>query len=313
MAATPVGRRPFGQTGLTVSSLGMGCAKLGAFWQGRSTADGRRALEEARRCGINLFDTADCYARGISERVIGRAIRHGRDDVVISTKVGLLKTPVALVSAARRSPDLRPRRVAQLRAMAPGAKGSQCFADGYVEKAVERSLRRLSTDRVELLLLHDPPLEQIRAQTFLPAVERLRQAGKVLHFGVSCATEGQALAALELPALACLQVPYNLSREDLVGAVRGQSERRGVAIMAMAPFGDGTLLKAAQDQGHPLDVVARACLHFALSAAGVSSVVAGMSTAEHVRANVAAAAAAPPPPGVVESIRSCMAPPAAGC
>ena len=68
-------RRPLGGTGLMVSALGMGCAKLGAFWQGRSPAEGRRAIDAARHAGINLFDTADCYARGISERLLGRALR----------------------------------------------------------------------------------------------------------------------------------------------------------------------------------------------------------------------------------------------
>ena len=94
-------RRPLGATGLEVSALGMGCAKLGAFWQGRSPAEGRRAIDAARRAGINLFDTADCYARGISERLLGRALLAEPGDVVVCTKVGLLKTPLAVLSARR--------------------------------------------------------------------------------------------------------------------------------------------------------------------------------------------------------------------
>ena len=72
MAETRLERRPLGATGLTVSALGMGCAKLGAFWQGRSPGEGRRALDAALHAGVTLFDTADCYARGISERLVGR-------------------------------------------------------------------------------------------------------------------------------------------------------------------------------------------------------------------------------------------------
>lgn len=313
MTATPVDRRPLGRTGISVCSLGMGCAKLGAFWQGRSTKGGRQAVEEARARGINLFDTADCYARGISERILGRSISHDRDDVVVSTKVGLLKTPLAVVSASRQSSELRSAWPDRIRAMAPGAHGSQCFSAGYVTKAVERSLHRLSTDRVELLLLHDPPVDEIRAGSFLPAVERLREAGKVLHFGVSCGTEAQAFAALELAGLACVQLPHNLSRPNLVSAVAADAVRRGVAILAMAPFGDGTLLTAGRDHGHSIDFVSQACLQFSLSMPGVSSVIVGMSTADHVRANVASATSTPLPPEVLESVRCRMALPVAEC
>src|SRR4051794_31583448 len=75
-----------GNTDLRVSALGMGCAKLGAVWQGRSLREGVEALHTAYDRGITLFDTADCYARGLSERLVGRAFRRGAPDVVISTK-----------------------------------------------------------------------------------------------------------------------------------------------------------------------------------------------------------------------------------
>lgn len=271
-------RRALGATGLTVSALGMGCAKLGAFWQGRSAKEGRRALGAAVFCGINLFDTADCYARGISERLVGRALR-GAGDVVVCTKVGLLKTPAALM-LARRS-GARGEHLS-LRGLARGGAAPGCYEPGYVSAAAEHSLRRLGRERVEVLLLHAPPLAAIREQRFLPALEELVRSGKVGAFGLSCATADEADAALAVPGLACLQIPFSAARPDLLEHVGPLAGERGVGIMAAGPFGDGGLLGAKH--GGPEDL-----LRIALAAPGVASVLAGMSRAEHVRANVAAA------------------------
>ena len=259
----------------------MGCAKLGAFWQGRSPAEGRRAIDAARQAGINLFDTADCYARGISERLLGRALRAESGDVVLCTKVGLLKTPPAILSARRagaRGDD------AGLAGLARGGSASGCYAPRYVTVALERSLRRLGRDRVELLLLHAPPLEAIRRQEFLPAVDDLVRAGKVGHFGVSCAGTAEADAALELPGIACLQIPFSAARRTVLDHVGPRAADQGVGIMAAGPFDDSGLL--GHDPGRADEL-----LRFALAAPRVSCVLAGMSRAEHVRANVAAALA----------------------
>ncbi|MGH9263670.1 MAG: aldo/keto reductase [Acidimicrobiales bacterium] len=297
--------RPLGDTDLSVSSLAMGCAKLGAFWQGRSPAAGRRALEAARSSGITFFDTADCYARGISERLVGQALGPHRDEVVIATKVGLLKTPLAIASARRSSPERRPMGRAELRGLVPQGQAARCFAPVYVEKAVERSLRRLRTDRVDLLLLHDPPAEELRAQRFLPALERLREAGKIRHYGVACSGAEQSRAALDLPDVSCLAIPHNLQTGATAAAVLPEAERRGVAVVATAPLGDGTLLRAAAGE-HPPETVATACIQFALASRGISAVIVGMSTPDHVAADVRAATGPPLPEPVVESIRRCV-------
>ncbi len=134
---------------MTVSAIAMGCGRLGAFWQGRSPAAGLDAVAAAREAGIDLFDTADCYARGLSERVLGRALRGQRDAVVICTKVGLLKTPAARV-AARRAGGC--------------ARAARCFEASYVAWAAERSLRRLRTGHIDVLLLHSPSAQEARAR-----------------------------------------------------------------------------------------------------------------------------------------------------
>lgn len=284
-----VDRRMLGTSGLSVSALGMGCARLGAFWQGRSPSEGERAVLEARARGVNFFDTADCYARGLSERVLGRALRTERSRVVISTKVGLLKTPLAIASAARHSP-LRTRSAGAVftaaRGMAPGADVVSCFCPSYIEKAAERSLRRLDTDYVDLLLLHEPPADVVRAEEFLPVLRQLQGAGKIRHFGVSCGSEIVARAALDLPGITCIQVRHNVARPHLVPSILPQAMLAGVAIIAVAPFGDGSLLDTRSGRNAcAVSETANRCLQFCLTSPGVASVLVGMSKRKHVTAN----------------------------
>jgi aryl-alcohol dehydrogenase-like predicted oxidoreductase len=278
VAETRLEQRPLGATGLTVSALGMGCAKLGAFWQGRSTGEGRRALDAALHAGVTLFDTADCYARGISERLVGRALR-GTADALVCTKVGLLKTPAALLLARRSGgEDLR------LNGLARGGAAAGCWEPAYVVAAVDRSLRRLGRSSVDVLLLHAPPTDTIRAQRFVPALEGLLAGGKVRAVGLSCATPEAADAALEVPGIACLQIPFSAARRDLLEHVRAPAAERGIGLMGAGPFGDAQLLGSGADP--------RELLWTALAEPGLASVVAGMARPEHVRANVTAAAGA---------------------
>jgi aryl-alcohol dehydrogenase-like predicted oxidoreductase len=252
--------RRFGGTGLDVSALGMGCARLGAFWQRRSPTAGLRALREAADAGITFFDTADSYARGISERLVGRALA-GRQ-VVVCTKVGYLKTPAAKAAAR------------------PHGGGTQCFAPEYVRLAAERSLRRLGTDTLDVLLLHSPPRAVIERAAFLDAAGRLREQGKVRAFGVSCDAPADALAALALPEVEVLEIAYNERVAVEAKPVLEDASRRGVAVIARSVFGDRTLLAGSSSE---------ACLRFALGAPGIAVALAGMSRPEHVRANVALA------------------------
>ena len=277
----------------------MGCSKLGAFWQGRSLTAATEALAAARDHGIDFFDTADCYARGLSERIIGRSLRHERDQVVICTKVGLLKTPLAIASASRRTRTRAlphppghgesNRAMANLRGLAPKGRASTCFDSAYLTKALERSLRRLETDHVDLLLLHGPSLQVINDGDFLPALEDARQSGKAAHVGISCTTEPEARAALEVPGVECIQVPHNLCRSEVVPAIAPRATAAGVAVMAIAPFGSGELLKAGPEADRSASELTKGCLGFALATAGVAAVVVGMSKPEHVTLNVAGA------------------------
>lgn len=299
---TALERRPLGGTGLTASALGMGCARLGAFWQGRGFEDARRAVGSAREAGIDFFDTADCYARGLSERLLGRALVRERDEVVLCTKVGLLKTPAA-ARRAQRCDQTAPSGPGALARAVVSDPPSTCFHPAYVRRALERSLRRLATDHVDLLLLHGPSLGIIQEAAFLPALERAKREGQVRHFGISCATTATAQAALVTPGLAALQVPHNLCRPELVANVADRAIEAGVAVVATSPFGDGRLLGATSGRDPVPGERTGGFLHFALGTPGVAVVLVGMSRPGHVHANVEAALAPPPAAAGLEELR----------
>ena len=252
--------------GLSAGAIGMGCSRLGAFWQGRSPRAGRTAVAAARAAGIDFFDTADCYARGLSERVLGRALRDDRDSVVICTKVGLLKTPAA--------------RIAARRAGAP-AGSERCYQAAYVSWAAERSLRRLRTDRLDILLLHSPAPADLEPRAAWPALEALRERGAIKRFGVSCEDAASARVAVGLPGVEVIELPWSPDHPQALDAVRDEARRRGIVILANRVLGQATGDAAA------------AALRGALAVDGLDIVLVGMSRAEHVASNVAAAAGVP--------------------
>ena len=152
--------RRLGQSGLTVSVVGVGCNEFGR----KVDAEGTRAVVEAALdVGINFFDTADIYggsAHGRSEEYLGAALKHHRDDVILATKFGM---------------DMEGVDVANW-----GARGSR----RYVMRAVEASLRRLDTDHIDLYQLHEPDPAQRPIEETLSALDDLVRAGKVRYVGM---------------------------------------------------------------------------------------------------------------------------------
>lgn len=274
-------RRPLGNSDLTVSPIGLGCARLGAFWQGRSPRAGLQSLQTAIELGMTLIDTADCYARGISERLVGRAARY-ESDLVISTKVGLLKTPIAQASARRHG-----RVTDKLTSRADGGTVYQSFSSGYVRAAAHRSLRRLRRDQIELLVLHEPSAESLRRADAVAALERLRDDGDIRAFGVCCTSLEAAHAALALPGICCLQVPANIRSLALVDGIADKARAQDVSLIGIAVLGDGQLLSAFPPAEKGLAL--RGCLTGLLEDSRLTSILVGASSPEHVRGILAAA------------------------
>lgn len=247
-----------------VSPLGLGTVKLGRTaglkYPGRFELpdDGAvlKLLGQAAELGINLLDTAPAY--GTSEDRLGTLLPQigGRDRWVICTKAG-----------------------EEFDGTSPVASSSFDFSPDAIRASVERSLRRLQTDRLEIVLLHSDGRDEevIERSGAVEALQKLKAAGKVRAIGVSTKTLAGALLAVERTDVVMLTLSPG-STADLP-AVQ-EAHKRGV----------GVLVKKALSSGHAANV--RAALAFCLGTPGVSSVVVGTINAEHLEANVRAAATA---------------------
>jgi aryl-alcohol dehydrogenase-like predicted oxidoreductase len=210
--------RRLGRSGLTVSTLGLGCNNFA--WRRLSREDSLPVLRAALDAGVTLFDTADSY--GDSEEVVGEALQGQRDDVVIATKFGS---------------DLKG-------ALGPdwGARGSR----RYIRRAVERSLRRLGTDHIDLYQLHRPdPATPIRET--LAALTELVREGKIRYLGCSNFA-GWQLAEAEWTSrttyterFVSAQNEYSLLERGVEADLVPACEEYGVGVLPFFPLASGLL------------------------------------------------------------------------
>lgn len=238
--------RAFGKTSLQVSELGLGCARIGGVFQGDALAF-VRLLAVAREAGINFFDTADMYSQGESESLLGRVFGSRRSEIVIATKAGYC-LPGRRKLAGRLKPFLKPVIKAlgikreNLPAAARGAL-AQDFSPAYLTRALEASLQRLKTDYVDVFQLHSPPAEVIARGDWLPALEALKQAGKIRYYGIACDTTEAALSALRFPGVSSIQLTLSLLEQSALSDVLPVASEQGVAVIARECLGNGLLVK----------------------------------------------------------------------
>jgi len=304
----PVPRRRFGATGLTVSAIGVGCARIGGVFDRTDRASHLRLLRRALDRGITFFDTSDLYGHGESERLLGEALKGLRSRAIIATKLGY-RLPMQTSLASRVRPLLRPllRRVGISRERVPLAirgRASQDFSPGYVVQAAERSLKRLGTDYIDLYQLHSPPRGVLEDGGFVEPLERLKAAGKIRHWGISCETSDDALLALRHSGSASLQVLLNVLDPAALAEVIPRAADAGVALIVRQCFAGGLLTRdyaaadlerlvpdrgerdgivrlrrIAEERGRRLSELA---LQFAVGAPSVSVALVGVSSEAHL-------------------------------
>lgn len=214
-------------------------------------AEAARLVEQAMRGGVRHFDTAGFYAQGEAERRLGAALKAVGEPAFVSTKTGT-----------------RYRRM--------GAPLKD-FSDAAIRADVEASLRRLGRERLDLLYLHGPSIEQLRAAA--PLLERLVAAGKVARWGV-CG-EGAGLdQALDAGAQAVMGV-YNLFRRDHAPAF-ARARAAGVGVVAIAPLAQGLYARDFLRLRGPADAwrIARALLRNRPELARARAAAPALETAE---------------------------------
>ncbi len=242
--------RTFGSTALKVSEFGLGCARIGGVFQGDSR-EFLRLFAAAADFGVNFFDTADMYAQGESEVLLGRAFHKQRSRVIIASKAGY-SLPTRRRLASRIKPLLKPLikwlkvRRDQLPSKAGGTI-TQDFSPAYLRQAVEGSLRRLRTDYLDLFQLHSVPLDVVERGEWEPILEELKRAGKIRYYGLSVDQTTAGLEGLKYQGVSSVQCVLSLLEQGTSQELIPQARARGVGIIAREVLGNGLLIKPSNE------------------------------------------------------------------
>ena len=218
--------RRFGDTELEASEIGFGTWALGSTWWGDvSVSSGERLIQQALDLGITFFETGDAYGQGANEELVGRVLAPHRDEIQLSTKFGYVLDS----DRQQHSEGERPQR----------------WDGAFVREALEGSLRRLGTDRVELYQLHNPRMDAIDTDECFATLEDLRSEGKIRQYGVALGPaigwRDEGLRAVAARGIASVQTVYNLLEQDPGRDLMAAAAEHGVGVMARVPTSSGLL------------------------------------------------------------------------
>ena len=205
--------RTLARTNIPLSAIGLGCMVINHGYGTPDEKEGIKVLEEAIDLGINFWDTADIYADGRNEELIGRILPANRDKVFIATKFGF-------------------------RAYADGKPGGLDCSPAYIKVAVEHSLKRLKTDVIDLYYAHriDPtvPVEET-----VGAMAELVQAGKVRFLGLSEASANSIRRAHAVHPISALQSEYSLLTRGVEKEILPLCKELGISFVPFSPLARG--------------------------------------------------------------------------
>ena len=274
--------RALGKTGATVSEVGMGCNRLAEPYH----PDGHwiGLVQRAVELGVNIFDTAESYKAGGSERILGKALGN-RDDVLVATKMG-----------------------------GPGRD----FSASRVVECAEASLDRLKRDRIDIFHMHSPNRQEMETYDWTEGLSRLLRDGKIRFRAVSANNAADSIWLIEQGLVDVLQITYNILDVQSEEALFTLAEQRGIGLLCRLPLAQGILtgkfrpgqkvpedhrahraynrmeerIERAEDL-RPLGAqyeggMTRLALHFSLTPRAISAIIPGSRTLEQLEDNVAA-------------------------
>jgi aryl-alcohol dehydrogenase-like predicted oxidoreductase len=205
--------RELGRTGWKVSTVSFGAWAIGGTWGAVQDSDSLAALHRALDLGVNFFDTADVYGDGHSEQLLARLRRERREPFHIATKAGRRLDPHTAAGYNREN----------------------------LTAFVERSLKNLAVEAIDLLQLHCPPTEVYYRPEVFEILDDLARQGKIRHYGVSVEKVEEALKAIEFPNVQTIQIIFNIFRQRPADLFFEQAAKRKVGILARVPLSSGML------------------------------------------------------------------------
>ena len=205
--------RIFGSTGRVVGEVGLGTWQIGGNWGDITEEAALATLRAAVEAGTTLFDTADVYGAGRSERLIGRFLKETRVPIFVATKLG------------RFSPPGWPEN----------------FTRDAIRAHTEASLKRLGVDALDLTQLHCIPLEILKQGDVFESLRELKREGKIRDFGVSVESMEEAEVCMRQDGIAALQIIFNIFRQKPARVLFSEAKARKVALLIRLPLASGLL------------------------------------------------------------------------
>lgn len=308
-------QRQLGNTGLTVSEIGMGTWELGGReWGDISETDAVDLLRYAFESGVTYYDTADQYGGGRAEQLLGEAFSALGNRVIIATKLGYELDSDGWISQGWEHPAFN-------------------VSPDYIRSAVEGSLTRLKRDVIDIYQFHGPPPASEWDDAF-GTMETLKTEGKIRFYGMGLGSEADALKAITETGISSLMLTYNILTQEMATPVMETAAEKGVAIVVRQPLSSGLLsgqlepdtVFAENDYrktwsrekfltdlerveqvksiiGDKARSLPQAALKFILAHPAVSCVVPGMMTPAQVDDGVATSNAPPLPNAVLNQLR----------
>ena len=206
--------RKFGSIDWQVSEIGLGCWAMGADWGDVSEDSAKEILRTSFDNGVNFFDTADVYGDGRSERFVGEFINSTSERIYVATKAG------------RR---INPHEAAGY------------YDKDLMESFVDRSLKNLNIDTIDLLQMHCPPTAVYSNNQTYEMLDYLVNKGKIQHYGFSVESDEQAMECIQRPNTKSVQIIFNMLRLKPAEDFFKLAKEKNIAIIARVPLASGLL------------------------------------------------------------------------
>ena len=205
--------RELGRIGWKISTISFGAWAIGGTWGDVKDEESLAALHRSLDLGVNFFDTADAYGNGHSEQLLAKLRKERSETFYVATKAGRGRDPHVANNYTREN----------------------------LTAFVERSLKNLEMEALDLLQLHCPPAEVYYMPEVFDALDELVKAGKLRYYGVSVEKVEEALKAIEYPNVQSVQIIFNMFRQRPLDLFFGEAQRRRVGILARVPLSSGML------------------------------------------------------------------------